>query len=136
MEAIIHHQPAVMYICPTRGVNINLIPLIMMNNIPFRLVFPSKSFFSTLNEDEKCILDVACSKADKVIILSEDRCDPLSWYEDWFKASKKAVDNSDWVLIAHNLEEITESFSNLLERFEGNAKPVLAVDFGGEAQCQ
>ena len=91
MGAILYHQPSVMYICPTRGVNINLIPLIMMNNIPFRLVFPSKSFFSTLTEDEKCILDAACSVADKVIILSQHQSDPLRWSDDWFRASKKVV---------------------------------------------
>jgi len=136
MDAIIQHQPSVMYICPTKGVNINLIPLIMMNNIPFRLVFPSKAFFSTLNEEEKCILDIACSKADKVIILSQHKCDPLRWSEDWFAASKKAVENSDWVLVAVNQEDTTEGFSNLLDRFEGNPKPVLAVDFGGEVQYQ
>ena len=125
-----------MYICPTRGVNINLIPLIMMNNIPFRLVFPSKSFFSTLTEDEKCILDAACSVADKVIILSQHQSDPLRWSDDWFRASKKVVDNSDWVLVASNVEDVTEGFSGLLEKFEGNLKPVLAVDFGEEAQYQ
>ena len=136
MEAIIHYQPAVMYICPTKGVNINLIPLIMLHDIPFRLVFPSKHFFSTLNEDEKSILDCACANADKVIILSQHKCDPLRWSDDWYTASKKAVDNSDWVMIAHNMEDVTESFSSLLERFEGNSKPVLAVDFGEEAQYQ
>jgi len=136
MEAILHHQPAVMYICPTKGVNINLLPLVMLNKIPFRLVFPSKSFFSTLTEDEKCILDVACVNADKVIILSQHKCDPLRWSEDWFVASQKAVNNSDWVLIASNTEEVTESFSSLLTKFEGNPKPVLAVDFGLEAQYQ
>jgi hypothetical protein len=136
MEAIIHHEPSVIYICPTKGVNINLLPLLMLNDIPFRLVFPSKSFFCTLTEDEKCILDVACGKADKVIVLSQHRCDPLRWSEDWFEASKKVVDNSDWVLVASNVEEITESFSSLLEKFEGNPKPVLAVDFGAAVQYQ
>ena len=136
MGAILQHQPSVIYICPTKGVNINLLPLIMLNEIPFRLVFPSKSFFSTLNEDEKCILDMACSNADKVIILSEHKSDPLSWSQDWFTASKKVVENSDWVLIASNTEEVTESFSSLLAKFKGNAKPILAVDFGLEAQYQ
>tara|TARA_R110001583_G_scaffold102694_1_gene249315 strand:+ start:143 stop:664 length:522 start_codon:yes stop_codon:yes gene_type:complete len=136
MRAILLHQPAVIYICPTKGVNINLLPLIMLNEIPFRLVFPSKSFFSTLNEDEKCILDLACNHADKVIILSEHKCDPLRWSQDWFTASKKVVENSDWVLIASNTEDITESFSSLLSKFEGDPTPVLAVDFGLEAQYQ
>lgn len=136
MGAILSHQPSVIYICPTRGVNINILPLIMMNEIPFRLVFPSKSFFSILHEDEKCILDAACSRADKVIILSERTCDPLKWADDWFKASEKAVDNSDWVLIASNNVEVTESFGDLLKKFEGNPTPVLAVDFGVEAQYQ
>lgn len=136
MGTILHHKPSVMYICPTKGVNINLIPLIISYNIPLRLVFPSKSFFCTLTAEEKSILDAACSVADKVIILSQHRSDPLQWAEDWFTASKKAVDNSDWVLVASNLEEVTESFSGLLERFKGNTKPVLAVDFGEEAQCQ
>jgi hypothetical protein len=136
MDAIIRYQPSVMYICPTRGVNINLLPLIMINEIPFRLVFPSKSFFSTLTEEEKCILDVACAKADKVIILSQHKADPLGWSRDWYKASEKVVSNSDWVLIASNCESVTESFADLLEKFTGNPKPVLAVDFGVEAQYQ
>tara|TARA_R110000796_G_scaffold65569_2_gene151438 strand:+ start:485 stop:1006 length:522 start_codon:yes stop_codon:yes gene_type:complete len=136
MEAIIHYKPSVMYICPTKGVNINLLPLLLVNGIPVRLVFPSKSFFSTLNEDEKCILDMACHKADKVIILSQHKCDPLRWSDDWYRASKKVVENSDWVLVAHNMEDVTESFSSLLEKFDGNPKPVLAIDFGEEAQYQ
>ncbi len=136
MGAIISHQPSVIYICPTRGVNINLLPLIMMNDIPFRLVFPSKSFFSTLTEEEKCILDIGCSKADKVIILSQDKCNPLDWSNDWYKASAKVVNNSDWVLIASNSDSVTESFTDLLDKFTGNPKPVLAVDFGVEAQYQ
>ena len=136
MEAILHYQPSVMYICPTKGVNINLVPLIMMSDIPFRLVFPSKAFFTTLTEDEKVILDMACAEADKVIILSQHNCDPLRWADDWYTASKKAIDNSDWVLIAHNEDNVTESFASLLEKFEENTKPVLAVDFGLEAQYQ
>lgn len=136
MEAILTHQPSVIYICPTRGVNINLLPLIMSNEIPFRLVFPSKSFFTTLQEDEKCILDMACERADKVIILSQHKCNPLRWADDWYKASKKAVNNSDWVLIASNYGEVTEGFADLLYKFEGNSKPVLAVDFGVEARYQ
>jgi hypothetical protein len=136
MDAILKNRPSVMYICPTKGVNINLLPLIMLNEIPFRLVFPSKQFFATLTEDEKCILDLACSHADKVIILSQHKSDPLTWSQDWLTASKKVVENSDWVLIASNTGEITESFSSLLSKFNGSSKPVLAVDFGLEAQYQ
>ena len=136
MNVLLDYQPSVIYICPTKGVNINLLPLIMLNEIPFRLVFPSKSFFSTLTEDEKCILDIACNKADKVIILSQHKCNPLTWSNDWFKASKKVINNSDWVLIASNCGEVTESFTDLLLKFEGNTTPVLAVDFGVEAQYQ
>ena len=136
MDAILKNRPSVMYICPTKGVNINLLPLIMLNEIPFRLVFPSKQFFTTLTEDEKCILDLACSHADKVIILSQHKSDPLTWSQDWLTASKKVVENSDWVLIASNTGDITESFSSLLSKFDGNPKPVLAVDFGLEAQYQ
>lgn len=79
---------------------------------------------------------MACHKADKVIILSQHKCDPLRWSDDWYRASKKVVENSDWVLVAHNMEDVTESFSSLLEKFDGNPKPVLAIDFGEEAQYQ
>ena len=98
--------------------------------IPVKLVFPSKYFFSTLNEDEKLILEVASSKADKVIILSEKKCNPLRWNEDWYDATKKVVDNSDWVLIAHDKEGGSEAFNDLVLRFDKNPKPVLAVGFG------
>lgn len=132
MGAILHHQPAVVYLCPTRGVNINLLPLLMLNNIPVKLVFPSKHFFGTLSEEEKLILEVASNAADKVIILSENKCDPLRWNEDWYVATKKAIDNSDWVLIAHDREGASEAFNDLVLRFDKNPKPVLAVGFGEE----
>lgn len=134
MQVLVHHKPSVVYICPTKGVNINLLPFILLNNIPFRLVFPSKHFFTYLNEEEKQILNLACAKADKVIILSEKDCNPLRWSDDWFEATKKAVDNSDWVLIAHSLDDIEGGFTDLLKRFDGNPKPVLAIDFGAEAR--
>ena len=136
MEAILHHKPSVLYICPTKGVNINMLPLIVMNRLKFRLIFPTKSFFTTLTSEEKCILDIACDKADKVIILSEKTSNPLSWADDWFKGSEKAVNNSDWALIAHDFENTTEGFTTMLQKFEGNSKPVLAVDFGEGEQYQ
>lgn len=132
MNAILHYQPSVIYVCPTRGVNINLLPLLLLNNIPLKLVFPSKHFFATLNEEEKLILKVASGKADKVIILSNTKSDPMRWAEDWYKATKKVVDNSDWVLIAHDIEGANEPFNDLILRFDKNPKPVLSVGFGEE----
>ena len=113
-----------------------MLPLIVMNRLKFRLIFPTKSFFTTLTSEEKCILDIACDKADKVIILSEKTSNPLSWADDWFKGSEKAVNNSDWTLIAHDFENTTEGFTTMLQKFEGNSKPVLAVDFGEGEQYQ
>lgn len=133
MGAILHHQPSVIYLCPTKGVNINLLPLIVMNNIPVRLVFPSKHFFTTLNREDKCVLDMASSVADKIIILNEHKSDPLRWTDDWYEATKKAVDNSDFVIIAHSTGEGNESFDDLILRFKNNPKPVVAVGFDVEA---
>ena len=132
MEAILKHRPSVIYLCPTKGVNINLLPLIMMNNIPIRLVFPSKHFFTTLSAEDKIILDFASNTADKIIMLGEEKCDPLRWSEDWYHASKKVVDNSDFVILVHNNGETTEAFEDLVSRFQDNPKPVLAVGFDVE----
>lgn len=129
MGAILKQEPAVIYLCPTKGVNINILPLILLNRIPFRLVIPSKHFFSTLSADDKGILDLASAAADKIIILDDTKCDPLRWVEDWYQASKKVVDNSDLVIIAHNSGEVTEAFDELVYKFKDNPTPVLAVGF-------
>ena len=128
-SAVLQYRPSVVYVCPTKGVNINLIPLLMMNNIKLRIVMPRKHFFITLTDEEKIILDAACDYADKIIILDQGKADPLKFAEDWYLASERAVESSDWVLVAHN-----ESFNNLMVKFDGNPKPVLAVDFGVEEQ--
>lgn len=132
MNVILHYEPSVIYVCPTRGVNINLLPALLLHNIRVKLVFPSKHFFATLNEDEKLILEIATGKADKVIILSDAKSDPLRWAEDWYEATKKVVDNSDWVLIAHDRIALNEAFNDLVLRFDNNTKPVLSVGFGEE----
>ena len=132
MSAILHHSPSVVYICPTKGVNINILPLLLMNNVKIRIIMPSKAFFTTLNAEEKVILDAACQSADKIIILSEKKSDPLRFAEDWYQASNRAIKNSDWVLIAHSADTDDKGFEDLLTRFEKNPKPVLAVDFGEE----
>ena len=72
MGAIIHHQPSVIYVCPTKGVNINILPLLMINKLKFVIIMPSKAFFTTLTAEEKYILDAGCQVADKIIILSND----------------------------------------------------------------
>jgi len=132
MSAIIENEPSVIYLCPTKGVNINLLPLLIINNITFRIVIPSKHFFSNLNGDEKKILDAASAVADKVIILSDQECEVLRWAEDWYHATQRVIGNSDWVLIARNGDEDTESFDDLVCRFKNNTKPVLAVELGME----
>ena len=132
MSAILHYSPSVIYICPTKGVNINMLPLLMMNNIKIRIIMPSKAFFANLSADEKVILDHACQIADKIIILSQAQSDPLRFANDWFMASERAVKNSDWVLLAHSAESEDRGFEELMARFEKNPKPVVAVDFGEE----
>mgnify|MGYP003148751264 CR=1 FL=1 len=130
MNAILHYKPSVVYVCPTKGVNINLVPLLLLSNITVRLVFPSKHFFSNLNEEEKHLLEMASASADKIIILSEKKCDPLNWTNDWYKATARVVENSDWVMIVHNKQEINDAFEDLLMQFNKNPKPVLAVEIG------
>jgi hypothetical protein len=132
MSAILHHSPSVVYICPTKGVNINILPLLLMNNVKIRIIMPSKAFFTTLNAEEKVILDAACQSADKIIILSEKKSDPLRFAEDWYQASRRAIKSSDWVLLAHSTHTDDKGFDELVMRFEKNPKPVLAVDFGEE----
>ena len=142
MNSILHYKPSVVYVCPTRGVNINLLPLLMMNNIKLRLVMPSKHFFTNLTEEEKInyfhdlkmeiILDAAASNADKIIILSQKKCHPLDWENHWYEASKRAVENSDWVIIVHDRERYNDAFDNLIMQFKENTKPVLAIGLGEE----
>ena len=132
MAAVAHYEPSVVYVCPTKGVNINLIPLFLLQGIPIRLVFPSRSFFSNLNDEEKTIMDAACTNAEKIIILSGKECDVMNWSEDWFKATKKVVDNSDWVMLVHHPDVINDAFDDLVLKFERNPKPVLAVALGTE----
>jgi hypothetical protein len=130
MNAIIHYEPSVVYVCPTKGVNINLLPLLLMHEIKIRLVFPSKHFFSNLGGDEKGILDAACAKADKIIILSDEKCDIRKWADDWYKASKRTIDSSDWVMLIHTPEFANSAFDDLVLKFEKNPKPVLAIGLG------
>ncbi len=135
-SAVLKHRPSVIYVCPTKGVNINLLPIIMLNNIKIKIVIPSQNFFATLSEEEKIILEAACSYADKIIFLSEEQVDPLGFADDWYRASERAVKSSDWVLVAHSAEDANESFDDLMIRFDKNPKPVLVVDFGEEEQYQ
>ena len=133
MNAVLHYEPSVVYVCPTKGVNINLVPLLLLNSIKLRLVFPSKHFFANLNEDEKYILEMAAGHADKIIILSDKKCDPLNWANEWYKATERVIANSDWVMIVHNQQIANVAFEELLNRFDQNPKPVLAVGIGEEA---
>ena len=130
LGAIVHYEPSVIYVCPTKGVNINLLPLLLMNEIPFRLVFPSTHFFSNLDSEEKLILEEASNVADKIIILSQEPSNPLKWSQDWYEASKKVVDNSDWVMVVHTPTEANMGFEDLMLKFENNPKPVLAIGLG------
>lgn len=130
MSAILHHSPSVVYICPTKGVNINMLPLLLLNDITIRLIMPSRAFFSNLNAEEKIILDHACQLADKIIILSQEKSDPLRFAHDWYTASARAIKNSDWVLIAHSKGGCNRGFEELVLKFDENPTPVLAVDFG------
>tara|TARA_R110000765_G_scaffold214988_1_gene319870 strand:- start:160 stop:672 length:513 start_codon:yes stop_codon:yes gene_type:complete len=132
MSAIVHYQPSVMYVCPTKGVNINLLPFLILNNIPIRLVLPSKHFCATLTRDEKDILDLATSHADKIIILSSKKASPLDFNAHWFQATSRVIESSDWVMVAHQKEGDDRGFEELLNKFDKNPKPVLAVDFGEE----
>jgi len=126
MEAILTTNPGMVYLCPTKGVNINVLPLIMLNKIPFRLIFPSQDFFRTLTSTEKQILKLALERADKVIILSEEDCGPMDWAEKWYEASRRAVDSADSVVVAHNPNYFT-AFDDLIVKFEGCLKPVIVV---------
>ena len=135
-SAVLQYLPSVIYVCPTRGVNINLIPLLMLNNIKIKIIIPSQNFFSTLSGEEKIILDAACSYADKIIFLSQEPADPLNFADDWYRATERAVKSSDWVLIAHNTDEDNVGFEDLVIRFDRNPKPVLGVDFGEGEQYQ
>jgi len=130
MSAIVHYQPSVMYVCPTKGVNINLLPLLVLNNIPIRLVLPSRHFCATLTKEERTILDIASEAADKIIILSEKTSSPSNFSSDWYKGTRRVIANSDWVMVAHDTESEDRGFSDLMLKFDKNPKPVLAVDFG------
>lgn len=130
MSAILHYSPSVVYICPTKGVNINMLPLLMRTNIKIRVIMPSKAFFCNLTADEKLILDHACQVADKIVILSQDKSDPLRFASDWYAASERAVKSADWVLLAHSQDGEGRGFDDLMLKFSENPKPVLAVDFG------
>ena len=126
------NKPSVIYICPTKGVNINLLPLLMINDYKFVLVYPSRKFFGLLNKDEKRILDAASAVADKIIVLSTKETSPLNWRREWVEGTRKVIDNSDWVMLAHNQFEDNESFIDLCLEFEGDPTPIVEVGFGLE----
>ena len=130
--AIAQNKPSVIYICPTKGVNINILPLIIINKIKFELVIPSKKFFTLLTKDEKAILDSASALAEKIIILETKTSNPLDWNKDLIAGTKRVIDSSDWVMIAHNQNEENEAFADLCLQFEGDPTPVLEVGFGQE----
>jgi hypothetical protein len=124
---VVLHSPSVIYLCPTKGVNINIVPFLIGHEMKFRLILPSRNFFSSLDAKEKKIFKAAAAKADKIIILDESECQPLRWFSDWEAASKKAVDNSDWVMLVHNSTQSSAGFGELLSSFKGETKPVVAV---------
>ena len=132
--ALLEHQPSLVYLCPTRGVNINLLPLLTINNIPFVLIFPCKHFLATLTASEKFVLDAATDKAQRIVILSEEKSSPLQWEEDWYKGTKRAVDSSDWVMVVHSPGYENIAFADLMYKFKKSTKPVLAVAIGEEPQ--
>lgn len=134
--ALIEHEPSMIYLCPTRGVNINLLPLIALNNMPFVLIFPSKHFLSTLNPGEKVILEVATDQAERIVILSEEKSNPMRWGKDWYAGTKRAIDSSDWVMLVHTPENDNLAFEDLVLKFRKNPKPVLAVGIGEEVPHQ
>jgi len=125
---LLKHSPSVIYLCPTKGVNLGLIPFFVINELKFRIVIPSKNFFSCLTKEDKKLFEVAAATADKIIVLDENECEPLRWFSDWEKANKKAIENSDWVMLVHNNEESSEGFAELIQTFKGNNKPVVAID--------
>ena len=130
--AIAQNKPSVIYICPTKGVNINILPLIIINKIKFVLVIPSKKFFTLLTKDEKAILDSASALAEKIIILETKTSNPLDWNKDLIAGTKRVIDSSDWVMIAHDQFGENEAFADLCQEFEGDPTPVLEVGFGQE----
>jgi len=132
LGAIIENKPSVIYICPTRGVNINILPLLMINKFKFVLVIPSKKFFTLLTKDEKRILDAASSLAEKIIILDESVANPLDWRKHWVEGTRKVINNSDWVMLVHNRYEGNEAFEDLCLEFEGDPTPILEVGWGQE----
>ena len=130
--AIVKNKPSVIYICPTKGVNINILPLIMINNIKFILVIPSKKFFTLLNKEEKSILDAASSSADKILILDTEDASPIDWSSHLIEGTRKVIESSDWVMIAHNQYQENEAFADLMLNFEGDPTPILEVGIGQE----
>ena len=92
----------------------------------------SKKFFTLLTKDEKAILDSASALAEKIIILETKTSNPLDWNKDLIAGTKRVIDSSDWVMIAHNQNEENEAFADLCLQFEGDPTPVLEVGFGQE----
>jgi hypothetical protein len=129
-KSIIRYSPSVVYLCPTKGVNLSLVPFLVANHIPFVYIIPSKNFFCTLTPREKKVFEVGAKKAQRVIRIDDAECLPLRWFSDWEAASHRAVDSSDWVLMVHNQEETSEGFYKLLGTFVGSKKPTLALDLG------
>jgi len=130
--AIAQNKPSLIYICPTKGVNINILPLLIINKIKFILVIPSKKFFTLLTKDEKAILDTASSIAEKIIILETKTANPLDWNKALIAGTKRVIDSSDWVMIAHDQFGENEAFADLCQEFQGDPTPVLEVGFGQE----
>ena len=98
----------------------------------FGAIAQSKKFFTLLTKDEKAILDSASALAEKIIILETKTSNPLDWNKDLIAGTKRVIDSSDWVMIAHNQNEENEAFADLCLQFEGDPTPVLEVGFGQE----
>lgn len=132
VQTVLHHEPSMLYVCPTRGVNLQILPLLLIYEIPIALIFPSQHFLVNLTQEEKMILEAACSKATKIIILDDTPSTPMTWASEWHKATKQGIDSSDWVMLVKDEDDDNYGFDELLFKFEGCTKPVLAVDLAEE----
>jgi hypothetical protein len=127
-DVIKKYKPSMVYLCPTKGVNINLLPPITKTGTPYSLIIPQKHFCNGGDIEFRRVLDYSLLKAHKIILLNEHKeCGPLDWFNAWCTATKKAISNADWVLVIRS-EEVSPGFVDLMEELRGTEKATLEVN--------
>lgn len=102
MSLLNQKQPERILVCPTPGVNINLLPFLFCSGHRVTLVLPNKEYINTLADIEQETLKKCMNLAEGVIIVNSSSKGELSDYlDDIVESSLHIMEMSDWVTFAH-----------------------------------